>query len=97
MRFSGNVIRTWTALLSFALLGTTVHAQAHTRRGYLFIVGGGPQSDAMVQRVVDLYDARHAKLTPPGAPVLGESGLILSVLPAGSSYYPVTGKVVLPR
>lgn len=123
--------------------------------GYLVILGGGPQSDAMVQRggaqllpslidqhfvrrrrhnrfisaVLDtpshlgvgidestalivhpdghrgvlgesaasIYDARHAKLTPPGPPVLGESGLILSVLPSGSSYYPATGKVVLPH
>jgi cyanophycinase len=62
MRFSGNVIRTWIALLSFTLLGTTASAQARAPRGYLFIVGGGPQSDAMVQRFVDLAGGRKAKI-----------------------------------
>ena len=49
------------------------------------------------ESAVSIYDARHATITPQGAPVLGESGLILSVLPSGSSYYPATGKVALPK
>jgi cyanophycinase len=49
------------------------------------------------ESAASVYDARHAKLTSAGAPVLGESGLILSVLPSGSSYDPATGKVVLPH
>jgi cyanophycinase len=51
----------------------------------------------MGESAASVYDARHAKITAQGAPVLGESGLILSVLPSGSSYYPATGKVVLPH
>jgi cyanophycinase len=46
--------------------------------------------------VVVIYDARHAAITPQSSRVLGASGLILSVLPAGSSYDPVTGRVTLP-
>ena len=46
--------------------------------------------------VVVIYDARHAAITPQSSRVLGASGLILSVLPAGSSYDPATGRVTLP-
>jgi cyanophycinase len=172
------------ALLSMAMIGASGHAPNAPKRGYLFIVGGGPQPPELVQRFVylaggknakivvfamassdgkesgeekaedlrklgadahayfigpdeansdsmvkhmegvtgvgidestalivhpdghwsvlgesaaSIYDARRAAITRVGAPVLGESGLILSVLPAGSSYYPATGKVVLPH
>jgi cyanophycinase len=44
-----------------------------------------------------VYDARHAAITPPGAPVLGETGMLLHVLPSGSSFYPTSGRAVLPR
>jgi cyanophycinase len=49
------------------------------------------------ESAASVYDARHATITPVGAPVLGETGLVLSVLPSGSSYYPATGKAVLPH
>ena len=54
----------------------------------------------MVQRFVDLAGGTKAKIVVfamASVPVLGESGLVLSVLPSGSSYYPATGKVVLPQ
>jgi cyanophycinase len=44
-----------------------------------------------------VYDARHAAITPPGAPVLGETGMLLHVLPPGNSFYPTSGRAVLPR
>jgi len=44
-----------------------------------------------------VYDARHATITPPGAPVLGETGMVMQVLPAGSTYDPRTGRATLPR
>lgn len=43
-----------------------------------------------------IYDARHATITPPGAKILGASGLTVSVLPAGSSYDPATARATLP-
>lgn len=42
-----------------------------------------------------VYDARGAKITPPGA-TLGASGVKLSVLPAGSTYDLANGTVTLP-
>jgi cyanophycinase len=46
--------------------------------------------------VVVIYDARHAAITSPSSRVLGATGLVLSVLPAGSSYDPATGRATLP-
>ena len=46
--------------------------------------------------VVVIYDARHATITSPSSRVLGATGLVLSVLPAGSSYDPATGRATLP-
>lgn len=44
---------------------------------------------------VSIYDARGATITPSGAPVLGASGMRLSLLPPGSLYDPKNGKVIL--
>lgn len=44
---------------------------------------------------VSIYDARGATVTPAGAPVLGASGIKLSLLPPGSTYDPRNGKVAL--
>ena len=45
---------------------------------------------------VVVYDARRARVTGPGAPVLGAADVRLHVLPPGSSYDPATGRVELP-
>ena len=44
-----------------------------------------------------VYDARHAVITPPGAKILGASGISVDVLPAGSRYDPATGRAALPE
>lgn len=44
-----------------------------------------------------VYDARHADLTPSGAPVLGATGVRVQILPAGSTYDPSTGRATLPH
>src|SRR6478609_4793876 len=62
MRCSRTAMRTWMAMLFVALTGTGAGAQGHARRGYLFLVGGGPQSAAMVQRFVDLAGGKKAKI-----------------------------------
>src|SRR5512140_1653728 len=62
MRCSRTAMKTWIALLLFALLTTGAGAQGRAPRGYLFIVGGGPQSDAMVRHFVDLAGGRKAKI-----------------------------------
>jgi cyanophycinase len=46
--------------------------------------------------VAVVYDARRAAITARSAHVLGTTGLVLSVLPAGSSYDPATGRATLP-
>ncbi len=43
-----------------------------------------------------VYDARQAKITPASAPVLGTTGVKLSVVPAGGSYDLKTGVATLP-
>jgi cyanophycinase len=48
------------------------------------------ESDAIV------YDARHATVTPPGAPLLGATGLLVHLLPSGSVYDPASGRAGLP-
>ena len=45
--------------------------------------------------VVVVYDARQARITPPGAP-LGATGIRLAVLPAGSTYDLESGVAGLP-
>jgi cyanophycinase len=43
-----------------------------------------------------VFDARSATITPPGAPLLGVTGMHVSVIPAGSTFDPRTGKATLP-
>lgn len=43
-----------------------------------------------------VIDARDARVTGPEAPRLGASGIHLSLLPAGSTYDPRTGRATLP-
>ena len=46
--------------------------------------------------VAVIYDARRAAITAPSSRVLGASDVRLSVLPAGSTYDPATGRATLP-
>lgn len=43
-----------------------------------------------------VYDARGARITPPSAPILGTTGVKLSVVPAGGTYDLRTGLATLP-
>ena len=43
-----------------------------------------------------VVDARGAAVTPAGRGALGATGVKLSILPAGSTYEPATGKATLP-
>jgi cyanophycinase len=45
---------------------------------------------------VIIYDARNASITAPAAPTLGATGIVMHVLPAGSSFDPGTGNAKLP-
>ncbi|HST06701.1 MAG TPA: cyanophycinase [Gemmatimonadaceae bacterium] len=45
---------------------------------------------------VIVLDARRSTVTSPGGPVLGATGIKVSVLPAGSTFDPVTGTGTLP-
>ncbi|HEU4585824.1 MAG TPA: cyanophycinase [Gemmatimonadaceae bacterium] len=45
---------------------------------------------------VVVYDARGAAITGAAAPTLGAAGIVMHVLPAGSSFDPRTGKAALP-
>ena len=80
-----------------AVLDTPAHLGVGIDESTALIVHPDGHWSVMGESAASIYDARHAQITPAGAPVLGESGLILSVLPSGSSYYPATGKVVLPQ
>jgi cyanophycinase len=80
-----------------AVLDTPPHLGAAIDESTALIVHPDGHWTVMGESAVSVYDARHAAITPAGAPVLGEVGLILSVLPSGSSYYPATGKVELPK
>lgn len=42
-----------------------------------------------------VYDARRATVTPPGAAILGASGIRMDVLPSGSRFDPRTGRAAL--
>jgi len=48
------------------------------------------------ESVVVVYDARRGEVTPASAPVLGVAGMVVHLLPAGSRFYPETGRAVLP-
>jgi cyanophycinase len=80
-----------------AVLDTPAHLGVGIDESTALIVHPDGHWSVMGESAASVYDARRAKITPPGAPVLGESGLILTVLPSGGSYYPATGKVVLPQ
>jgi cyanophycinase len=43
-----------------------------------------------------VFDARNASVTPVGSSRLGAAGIRVSVLPAGSTFDPVTGRATLP-
>jgi cyanophycinase len=79
------------------VLETAPHLGAGIDESTALIVNPDGHWSVLGESAVSIYDGRHATITKVGAPVLGESGLILSVLPSGSSYYPATGKVVLPH
>jgi cyanophycinase len=79
------------------VLETPPHLGAGIDESTALIVNPDGHWSILGESVVSIYDGRHAVITKAGAPALGESGLILSVLPSGSSYYPATGKVVLPH
>jgi cyanophycinase len=80
-----------------AVLDTPAHLGVGIDESTALIVYPDGHWSVMGESAASIYDARHAKITSAGAPVLGESGLILNVVPAGGSYYPATGKVVLPH
>jgi cyanophycinase len=79
-----------------AVLDTPPHFGAAIDESTALIVHPDGHWTVIGESAVSIYDGRHAAITAAGAPVLGESGLILSVLPSGGSYYPTTGKVVFP-
>ena len=60
------------------------------------VIDGHDKWSVIGASVAVIYDARRAAITPPLAQVLGTTGLVLSVLPAGSSYDPATGRATLP-
>ena len=62
MRCTRTPMKSWMTALCLALLATSAGAQGRAPRGYLFIVGGGPQPPALVQRFVDLAGGKHAKI-----------------------------------
>ena len=80
-----------------AVLDTAPHLGVGIDESTALIVHPDGHWSVLGESAASVYDARHATITKVGAPVLGESGLILSVLPSGSSYYPATGKAVLPQ
>jgi len=80
-----------------AVLETAPHLGVGIDESTALIVHPDGHWSVLGESAASIYDARRAAITRSGAPVLGESGLILSVLPSGSSYYPATGKVVLPH
>ena len=59
---SSALMKSSLALLCIALLAPGIRAQRAHARGYLFIVGGGPQPPALVQRFVDLAGGGKAKI-----------------------------------
>ena len=59
-------------------------------------VGPGGPWRVLGESVAVVYDARQARITPASAPVLGTTGVRLSVVPAGGTYELKTGVVTLP-
>lgn len=79
------------------VLDTPQHLGVGIDESTALIVNPDGHWSILGESAASVYDARHATITPAGAPVLGETGLILSVLPSGSSYDPATGKAALPK
>lgn len=60
------------------------------------VVEPGKRWSIIGESAAIVYDARHATITPSGAPILGATNVRMQVLPAGSSFDPVTGDARLP-
>ena len=60
------------------------------------VIDGHDQWSVIGTSVAVIFDARRAAITPTASPALGASGITRSVLPAGSSYDPATGRASLP-
>jgi cyanophycinase len=60
-------------------------------------VGPGGSWEVLGESVAVVFDARKARVTPPGASPLGAADVRLQVLPAGSSYEPSSGVARLPQ
>ena len=58
-------------------------------------IGGDGKWKVVGSSAVVIYDARAARVTRAGAPLLGASGIRMQILPSGSSYDPRTGRAVL--
>ena len=57
-----------------AVLDTPAHLGVGIDESTALIVHPDGHWSVMGESAASIYDARHAKITPPGAPVLGESG-----------------------
>lgn len=60
------------------------------------VIDGHDKWSVIGASVAVIYDARGAAITASSSHVLGTTGVVLSVLPAGSSYDPSTGRGTLP-
>jgi cyanophycinase len=59
-------------------------------------VGPGGPWRVLGESVAVVFDARKARITPPGAARLGAADVRLHVLPAGATFDPASGAAVLP-
>lgn len=82
-------------LLSLVLEGP-VHLGAGIDESTALLVYPDGHWSVLGASVALIYDARHSAVTPPGARVLGATGIVVHVLPAGSRYDPRTGVASLP-
>jgi cyanophycinase len=60
------------------------------------VVESGKRWSIIGESAAIVYDARHAAITPSGAPILGATNVRMQVLPAGSTFDPATGDARLP-
>ncbi len=81
------------------LLGVALEQPTHLGVGIdestALIVSPDGRWRVMGESVALVFDARHATITRPGT-TLGATGVVLHVLPAGSTYDPRTGTATLP-
>jgi cyanophycinase len=82
-------------LISLVLQGP-VHLGVGIDESTAIIVSPDGHWEVMGESAALVFDARHSEITPPDAPVLGATGVLLHVLPAGSSFDPASGEVTLP-